>query len=1406
MKAVADQFAKMAMKSDIAKAVQPMKDKVDQLSEATNRASDRFGRLNQAAKINPNSIMTAANRSRELRDATDAARQKAQALREIIGKYKASGIDKLSREVGNAAIAYENAKKKVADLRFELDQIPDKERNTSERAKELEQALSQALEEAKKFGAIDEFRELETQLREAEAASKGMKSALVGDLQEVGTAAVNAAIEIGNLMKQVGSAVIDASTDVDSAYRDMRKTVNGTEEQYKALYDAAMEYSQTHVTSADTMLEMEALAGQVGVAADELQGFAEVAANLDVATDIDAETIALQMGQISNVMSDLDPKNIQGFGDALVDLGNKMPAQESAIMQISQRLSSVADVAGMSTPEVLGWAAAIASTGQRSEAAATGISNTITSIQSAVSNGGDDLKAFADVVDMSADDFKKAWGEDASGVLRKFIGQIGDLGPDAIKQLEDLGIEGVRQTQTLLGLSKTVENVDKSLEISQGAWDRYASGNPIDGIGEAAREAERKAEGFSGSMAKMKNSAQVLAASLGDYLVPYIDKAAELIRKLTDYLANMDDGTKKAAAAFGILTTGIATVYPIVSTVFGVFVKFFGGVRSLAVTSIGGLVNAFGNASAAISLFAEGGIGALPAIFPKAATAVAAFSGKITALLTTLGTVAGATTMVVGSIAALAIAVGADYAVKQYKANKEAKLFDDAMSGIKGTTEGLHEELLNGSDAIDTYAEKWSSARIDYEDFMKSTQQHAGNMSDTRTEMGNTVGMLEKYRDIIDDAIGKGDSYTGSMGELQWALDGLAEITGETYTAEDILAGKMGDETGKADELREAIRKLIDQKKKQSELDAITNMRTEAVQGQMEAKEAYDAAAESYKNYRDIVMEAHGFTSGKELTNYLDTSNNHDAEYLRGLEQDWSDAKKVYDEWGEKINQLDNEYDAIYDDMAYATTNAYGQREGIIMTTEAMSDAIIANGQWGSSLESIQPKVKKLAQKLQDAKVGATEFSELAKNHPDVFGKMVEQADGNMKKLVSLVKEWNDQQLEDKYGEIKWNEDHTSFETIEGEIYEWTGNDYTLKVKAEVEGEENIDQAKANANEGADMPVDAKVDDSSVDESKANAEEGADMPVNAEVDDSGIDEAKDEAEEGTSMNVNVTLDTSELAANLSGAVNGADTGGINIPVRLDTSTFASQIEELGTDKQINVGVTADTGAIQAVTDTLGKVPTDVRSTITVSSNGLQKATERIADLNEVANKMSSKSRSYKATGNAAGSDKAAKNVASLNTAANNMRNKSVYISANGNVASGAAASNTWNLVHAINSLQSKAVTLTTTRVTRDVKKATGTYINPNKMPKHAAGIFTRPTLTNIGWVGEDGAELYSGNSLVPLTNRKYSMPYIDDISDAVARKLGGNQPQNNITVTVTGVSGPDEVANAIARTLGILNL
>ena len=97
------------------------------------------------------------------------------------------------------------------------------------------------------------------------------------------------------------------------------------------------------------------------------------------------------------------------------------------------------------------------------------------------------------------------------------------------------------------------------------------------------------------------------------------------------------------------------------------------------------------------------------------------------------------------------------------------------------------------------------------------------------------------------------------------------------------------------------------------------------------------------------------------------------------------------------------------------------------------------------------------------------------------------------------------------------------------------------------------------------------------------------------------------------------------------------------------------------------------------------------------------------------------------------------------------------------------------------------------------------------IPEHASGyIATGPTLTNQGWIGEDGIEAVAnwatGGAVVPLTNKRFMLPIADAIADGVARRMEGSGGGNYITVNVSGVSSPDEVADAITRKLTLLGL
>lgn len=451
-------------------------------------------------------------------------------------------------------------------------------------------------------------REAGNELQYAESKARSLTAALNGTttsarkLGQIGasikTLGYSLSATVGSGAMMLGMYAIQAAKDVDSAYRDMRKTVNGTEEEFEHLRQSALEFSTTHFTSADQILSIEAIGGQLGISAKNLEKFGEVVSNLDIATNVDTETMAQNLGQLANIMKDMDqdlqtgPGSFESYSDALVRLGNNSAAQEDKIQNVMMRIASMGTISGMSTPDLLALSTAVAATGQGAEAAGTAISRTFSNIEGAV-NGGDaalekirnssglteeemeelsqavedgqaSLEKFAEVAGMAPEAFKEAWNNDPTSAFKAFIGglkRIDAEGGSVDSTLKSLGINAVRQKQTLNGLVQTFDVLNDSLLMSNNAWNGI--GDVWGDAGDAAREAQRKAEGFSGQWQQMLNSAERLGVGLTDSLTPAVAFAADSLGGLAQAFEGMPDAAKLAVSGLGLLTaaTGPMSIF-----------------------------------------------------------------------------------------------------------------------------------------------------------------------------------------------------------------------------------------------------------------------------------------------------------------------------------------------------------------------------------------------------------------------------------------------------------------------------------------------------------------------------------------------------------------------------------------------------------------------------------------------------------------------------------------------------------------------------------------------------------------------------------------------------------------------------------------------------------------------------
>lgn len=970
-----NKLRELQSQSSVARGLDGESEELRLLSTAADAAADRFRELDRAAKIDPKNVDVTEARTRALAEAQSLAAEKAKALKERIEAYNSAGIDKAVANTEHVGLNLEKAQakakqysdalqeaegraKSIADemsvIEAKDDGLGANAKQAAERYKQLEAELEQvnseisklrvnadsALDELDTAKACAELEQLESEMVQAKAASEGLGNSTKSSFGD----GVSVIIDISQYARQAASAITSAADEIDTAYRDMRKTVEGTETQFEHLRDAAMEYSQTHFTSADTILEMEAMGGQLGIATDKLEQFATTASNLDIATNIDADAIAQQMGQLANIMDDLDPDNLDRYADALVRLGNNTPALESDISEITTRIASQGNIIGMTTPQVLAWSAALASTGQKSEAAGTALSKTMSQIEAAVGggtsaiadlaeatdmsvdevlrivaeggpafqdladaagtstdeiaaamdNGKGKLEDFAAVAGMSADKFAALWKSSPSDALKAFIEglkAVKDAGGSMDNTLANLGVTAVRQKQGIEGLTQTTDTLNAALQMSGDAWNGVA--DQWGDAGDAAREADKKSEGFSGSLQKLSNNAQVLAATMGGGLLPLMDGATGIVGGLADAFQTMPPAVSTVIATLGAAATGVSLLYPV-----------FRGVKH----SWEELGDALGK-----NKFASTAVEGLSKIGTKLVE-VTGLSGGLLGALAVGATIFGAAVI--------------DEVGKQQKFNDTLRELPEIASSASATIDNATGSLKDAGDAA-------AMSTTQVREFVNQLGENARSVQEKLSNAGASADILGKARDVIQEFAGKTSLTAEQQGKLKTALDTVNEALGTSITQADVAAGSYTDQSGAVQDLAGSLDELIAKKQAEIKVNALAEGAESAYKDKIEAQRKYadqvKAVADAEKAYREEQARqnrdrAHG--RGQAWA---------DSQKLNELKNGWDNAKKALGDLKGTVDSTSEAYEfyaSALGDAQVATSGAATEMQNLLLTNE----------------------------------------------------------------------------------------------------------------------------------------------------------------------------------------------------------------------------------------------------------------------------------------------------------------------------------------------------------------------------------------------------------------------------------------------------------------------------------------
>lgn len=850
----------------------------------------------------------------------NAAKGKLGALSDEADKLKVS-----LRGMTSGSTAWSKLQSEISKTKTEISELEAKH-------KSVESSFTTAKAQKEYSELRTEAARLKVEIAETDSAMKNSSG-----LRSFATNATNIGLTLSTtvtpLVQQFLSTALSSAEEIDSAYRDMRKTVNGSEEDFEQLKDAAEEFSRTHVTSADQVLEIEAMGGQLGIAVEDLQAFAETVSNLNIATNItDAEEMSQKLGQLASI-THMTSEEYDNFGDALVRLGNKEPALESDIMDISSRIGSMANICGMSVPDILALSTAVAATGQQSEAAGTAISNTMSDIEGAVASGGDKLEAFAKVAGVSAEEFASTWENSPIEAIKQFVQglkNIDDAGGSVDKSLEDLGITGVRQKQALEGLTQTVDVLNDSITMSEDAWNGVS--DDWGDAGDAAREAQKKAEGFSGQMSIMQNNVQVLGSTIGESLAPILGTVNGLFAAVTEAADGMTDSQKQVALGIagivtsaGPLLTAYGAIAPAVSKAkqqqvyMNVALEAFGKSELVTVPRTVKLGQAMQNQTKVA--------GKAGTALSKAGTAIEKF-GKRSAVgkaaVVGLTTAAGGLAVVLGSMALeFVIQQVAEYTDHQNK-------LKSATEGVKNAQKKAAEEVNRSKSAFEEVSEAVSKAGDAYEEANSGVLLYsdaisgAAEASKNAAEIGATLAdtlnttwsdyytnesLVQSYVDTIKE-LGTGSELTADQQvRLKQAVEGYNEKTGASVQITDLAKGKLSETTTEiqrnADAWLDNAKKQALQSASQSTLEALVKQEAELSKAKDAVTEANEKLADS-ENYSDQELREASATRDQNIQKMKESQDaiNANKEALADYTAQMADGEVSFQTWFQTQDKL----------------------------------------------------------------------------------------------------------------------------------------------------------------------------------------------------------------------------------------------------------------------------------------------------------------------------------------------------------------------------------------------------------------------------------------------------------------------------------------------------------------------
>ena len=176
---------------------------------------------------------------------------------------------------------------------------------------------------------------------------------------------------LGGAITAISGVALGFGISWETAFTDVLKTVNGTDEELAGIEARLREMAKLEVPlAAEDLAAIAASAGQLGILTPSITGFTKVIADLSATTNLAAEQGAQDLARFANI-TQMSQQDFDRLGAAIVHLGNNFATTEAEIVEMSLRLAGAGNLVGLTEAQILSLATGLTSVGVNAEAGGT---------------------------------------------------------------------------------------------------------------------------------------------------------------------------------------------------------------------------------------------------------------------------------------------------------------------------------------------------------------------------------------------------------------------------------------------------------------------------------------------------------------------------------------------------------------------------------------------------------------------------------------------------------------------------------------------------------------------------------------------------------------------------------------------------------------------------------------------------------------------------------------------------------------------------------------------------------------------------------------------------------------------------------------------------------------------------